>query len=321
MLSATTKNRIARVAAPVVTAVALPVFIIAEILNYLLNIRRTSVFDARGKTVVITGASSGIGEALAYQYALLGAKLVLCARREKQLADVAAKCRDLGAEEPVCEVVDVTNEAEWKAVVQRTGNTLGIDLIILNAGISMGEFANQFTDVATFDAIMKINYLAFVSGILHSLPFLKKSRNPKNRGKVVGISSILGIAGGPTRTGYCASKFAMKGFMDAIRIEEPGLDFVMIYPGAVKTEINDTRIGNVGHLDLDARGLMTAREAAEIIVDTVRRGGIAAARDEVFSLQGKLLWFIKDWFPLTRDLIFNLQFRKMMKKEVGKKKE
>ncbi|KAJ3350537.1 hypothetical protein HDU83_009559 [Entophlyctis luteolus] len=285
-----------RFTAPLAFAILSPLLIAAEAVLALARWRNIRPFIARGKVVVITGASSGIGTALAFAYARQGAKIVLCARRRNELEKVASQCLQLGAQEAVPEVVDVANEAEVKSAIVRTGNRFGcIDLIILNAGISMGDFASNFTDISAFERIMAVNYYGLVSGVVHAIPFLKKAE----RGKIVAISSVLGIVAAPLRSGYCASKFAMKGFLDSVRMENPDLDFTMIYPGAVRTNINDSRLGALGNLDMNAKGVMPADEAARLIVAAVNR----CAREERMLFKQDLISYICNLFPLVRDKI------------------
>ncbi|KAI8615775.1 hypothetical protein BC830DRAFT_261466 [Chytriomyces sp. MP71] len=306
LLSGTRKADLYRVLAPFLLFLLSPILLLIE---SFLNLRhRIPAFSAKDKVILITGASAGIGQNLALQYARRGAKLVLLARRRAELDRVADACKGYGAALVVVEPVDVTDEGALQDAIRRNGDRFGcIDMIILNAGISMGDVAASFPDTTAFRQIMAVNYTAFVAGALYALPYLKKA----SRGKLVGISSALGLAGLPTRSGYSASKFAIKGFLDAFRIEEPGLDMSMIYPGPVKTEINKSRIGNMGHLDMNAKGLMTAEEAAELIVHAVELG----LRDEVFELQGNALWFLKDVFPRVRDMIGAAQFTKILEED------
>ncbi|KAJ3132846.1 hypothetical protein HK100_004902 [Physocladia obscura] len=290
-----------RMSASVAFAVAFPVLTLAELFFALIS--PTKPFVARGKIILITGASSGIGAALAIKYAQLGASLVICARRKDELEVIGARCKNAGATHVWCEVLDVADEEAVKTVIQKAGEHFGrIDCVVLNAGISMGEFVRSFNDVSAWKKIMDINFTGFVSGIVYSLPFLKKSQ----RGKVVGVSSILGLAAGPLRTGFCASKFAMKGFMDSIRLEEPGIDFTMIYPNVVATDSNRIRIGSRGKLISDkTKAMMSSEEAADLIVAAVNRG----AKDDIFSFEGNLLYYIKDVFPRVRDVLLRKAFK------------
>ncbi|KAJ3103027.1 hypothetical protein HDU96_009433 [Phlyctochytrium bullatum] len=300
-MSIVLSNRIASLAAPALVAVLFPVLATASALLGYLRPKGPS-FDAKGKVIIITGASSGIGEALAEQYASEGGILVLVARRREELARVAEKCRNLKAQTVIVEVVDVAEEAQMKNVVQRIGERFGrIDMIVLNAGISMGSDLSTLQDTTILRRIMDVNYIGAAAGALYAIPYLRKSAT---RGKIVVVSSLLGIVGGPHRTGYSASKFALKGFFDALRLEEPTIDVTMVYPGIVATDINKSRLGSDAK-DLDMRGAMSATDAAKIIVSAVRRG----SKDEVYTLAGKAAWYFKDLLPSLRDYLMNRAIR------------
>ncbi|KAJ3017693.1 UNVERIFIED_CONTAM: hypothetical protein HDU68_011517 [Siphonaria sp. JEL0065] len=294
---------------PLLFAAAFPVLAVAELLMSLQEYFTLSPFDPSDKVIVVTGASSGIGQQIAIKYAAKNANVVLVARRPDQLKVVAQKCREAGAKSVRLECVDVGVEEDVKRVMVQTGTVFGhIDLVVLNAGISMGEYAREVVDISAYTSIMQTNFNGFVAGVIYALPYLKKAK----RGKIVGVSSLLGLVGGETRTGYCASKFAMKGFLDSLRLEEPSIDCTMVYPGVVNTDINRTRIGNKGHINTDGPNVMTAEEAADRIVDAVNRG----ARDDVYTFNHNLLYYIKDVFPRVRDAIMRANFKKLLKKNV-----
>ncbi|KAJ3216275.1 hypothetical protein HDU67_009710 [Dinochytrium kinnereticum] len=299
-MSIVVSNRIASVVAPIAFTLGFPFLAAASVFLNLIK-RRAPSFNAKGKVIVITGASSGIGESLAKLYAQEGGVLVLVARRKDRLEAVAAECTKLGAEKVIVEVCDCAVEAEVKAMVERTGQHFGlIDMIVLNAGISMGGPLSSLGDISILKKIMDVNYLGAAAGALYALPFLRRS----TRGKIVVVSSLLGFLGGPLRTGYCASKFALKGFFDALRNEEPGLDITLVYPGIVKTEINQTRLGD-DVSELDMKDGMTSDDAARIIVSAVKR----AVMDEVYTFPAKFGWFFKDLFPSVRDFLVNRALR------------
>ncbi|KAJ3201307.1 hypothetical protein HDU83_001376 [Entophlyctis luteolus] len=306
-------HRIKGALAPVAFALFLPFLTLAELGLALASsaARPRSKFHAAGKVVLITGASSGIGAALALHYARDGAVLVLLARRPAELDAVSRSCLDAGAKEVVCEALDVADEPAVKAAVHRAGTKFGkIDMVVLNAGISMGEYVNAFDSAEVWRRMMEINYIGFVSPIVYSLPYLKKA----DRGRVVGVSSILGLASGPLRTGFCASKFAMKGFLDSIRLEEPSINFTMVYPNRVATESNRNRIGNKGKLlsdgDADAqKKIMSPEVAADLIADAVDRG----AHDDIISFEGNFLYYLKDVFPRFRDLVMKMSLESKSK--------
>ncbi|KAJ3057793.1 hypothetical protein HDU99_007128, partial [Rhizoclosmatium hyalinum] len=112
--------RIKQTLSPLLAVIALPIAIVLNFIAVLITWRSVPRFNARGKVIVITGASSGIGEALALRYAADGAKLVLCARRERELNHVGGRCRDAGAQDVKCQVLDVTNESQLKSLLDST---------------------------------------------------------------------------------------------------------------------------------------------------------------------------------------------------------
>lgn len=167
-----------------------------------------------GKVVVITGASSGIGEALALFYASLGASLVLAARRSDKLKSVADKCSKLGS--PVlCVQADVSKEEDCKNLIEKTIDETGrIDILILNAGITMLKRLDELKNLDGVKKLMDVNFWGTVYCTFHALKYLKESR-----GTICVVSSLLGKGWAPTRTAYAASKHALDGFFHSLRLE------------------------------------------------------------------------------------------------------
>ena len=166
------------------------------------------------KTVVITGASTGLGAALALECAQQGARLVILARDAERLEAVARACEQLGS--AVLTVVGDVSLAETgkrlvEAAIERFGR---IDYLVANAGLSMWTAFAAIEEVALFRTLMEVNYLGAVYCVHPALPHLKKSK-----GLFVAISSIQGQVGVPLHTGYSASKHALQGFCDALRME------------------------------------------------------------------------------------------------------
>ena len=192
------------------------------------------------KTYLITGASTGIGAALARTWASRGDNVVLAARSEDALRELARLCGSRALAVPT----DVTDpkqcEAMVKAAVDRFG---GLDVLVNNAGISMWARFRDVTDLSLVERIMRVNYLGTVYSTHYALPHLLASK-----GLVVGISSLTGKTGVPTRSGYAASKHAMQGFLDSIRIElrGTGVGVLVVSPGFVKTDIRSKVLGTDG---------------------------------------------------------------------------
>ena len=166
------------------------------------------------KTVVITGASTGLGATLALECAQQGARLVILARDAERLEAVARACEELGSE--VLTVVgDVSLVEAGKRLVEAAIERFGrIDYLVANAGLSMWTAFAAIEEVALFRTLMEVNYLGAVYCVHPALPHLKKSK-----GLFVAISSIQGQVGVPLHTGYSASKHALQGFCDALRME------------------------------------------------------------------------------------------------------
>ncbi|GHG98662.1 short chain dehydrogenase [Comamonas sp. KCTC 72670] len=197
----------------------------------------------RGKTVVVTGASAGIGEALAVVLAGRGANLVLAARNEEALQRVKARCEAAGGRAVVVPT-DVGDAEACHHLVDRAVEAFGgIDVLVNNAGVTMDARVDEVKDLGLFERLMRINYLGSVYCTAHALPHLKA-----RRGLVVAVSSLTGKTGVPNRSGYAASKHAMHGFFDSLRIElrGTGVDVTVVCPGFVATGIRDSALGADG---------------------------------------------------------------------------
>ena len=196
------------------------------------------------KTVVITGASAGLGATLAVECAQQGARLVLLARNAERLEAVARECEQLGSE--VLTVVgDVAIAEDGRRLVEAAIERFGsIDYLIANAGVSMWTEFAAIEDVTLFRKLMEVNYLGAVHCVHPALPHLKKSK-----GLFVAISSIQGQVGVPLHTGYSASKHALQGFCDALRMEvaESGVGAMTVLLHWLKgTELRQRALGKDG---------------------------------------------------------------------------
>ena len=185
--------------------------------------------------VCITGASSGIGAELARQCAAQGARLVLAARDTARLAQMAAECEALGGHTLVVRT-DVGVEADCAALIERTIAHYGqLDVLINNAGVGASGLFRDVTDRSIFERVMRVNFLGSVWCTSYALPHLERVR-----GRIVAVSSLAGLTGVPKRTAYGASKHAMAGFFDSLRVEldGSGVSVTVAYPGFVFSEIN-----------------------------------------------------------------------------------
>ncbi|MES2617802.1 MAG: SDR family oxidoreductase [Bacteroidota bacterium] len=254
------------------------------------------------KTVVITGASSGIGEALAYTAAGQHYNVVLAARNTDKLKNVAQKCESLGAKTLVV-ACDVSIENDCKQLIATTISTFNsIDILINNAGISMRALFND-CDLSVIESVMKVNFWGTVYCTKYALPSLLQSK-----GSVVGISSIAGIKGLPARTGYSASKFAMHGFLESLRIEnlKTGLHVLVACPGYTASNIRNTALNHTGKSQeespYDESKLMQPEEVANAIFKA-----IAKRKNYLYlTFQGKVTVFLSKFFPRWLDkLVYN----------------
>ncbi len=232
--------------------------------------------------VVITGASSGIGEELAKQLASRESSLVLVARRKDRLLSVEDKCRALGADTKIIEA-DVGVSDHCQRIISESVEHLGgIDVLILNAGISHKSTVDSWDSPELAELLMNVNYFGVVRCVYHALDHLKQSK-----GVITVISSLQGKAGFPGSAAYAASKHALHGFFDSLRSElvSHGVAVSMVCPGPVDTQIN-LRPAN-------APGVMSVSDCAErIIAATDRR-----EREVIMTVGGKLANYLKPFVP------------------------
>jgi len=254
----------------------------------------------KDNVVIITGASKGIGAELARQLAAKGAKLVLAARNAAELEAVAEECRKAGA--PVVTVkADVAVERDCQAIVAGAVIAFGrVDTLVNNAGVSMWARFEEIDDVSVLERIMRVNYMGAVYCTRHALPHLRESR-----GRIVGISSLAGRVGVPTRTGYAASKHAMTGFFDSLRIElaGSGVTVTMIYPGFVATGIRENATGPDGMpimvSPVREGEVMSVEDCVRRIVRAIER----REREVVMTARGRMGLWLKLVAPALVDRI------------------
>jgi short-subunit dehydrogenase len=222
--------------------------------------------------VVITGASEGIGAELARQVADQGAWLALAARRAHELDLVAQDCIARGGRAIVVPT-DVTDPSQCTHLAQRAVEAYGkIDVLVNNAGVGAHFKFADTADLSVFERVMRVNYLGAVYATHAALPALIKSR-----GRIVAISSLAGKTGVPYRTAYSASKFAMHGFFDSVRIEleSTGVTVTIACPGFVHTDIRKHALGSdgapLGASPRSEHDAMALDECARQIVSAIER--------------------------------------------------
>jgi NADP-dependent 3-hydroxy acid dehydrogenase YdfG len=174
---------------------------------------------AAGKNVLITGASAGIGAELARKFAEQGANLALVARNQTNLEAVAKECLALGAIQAGVFPCDLTKDEDTQTAIQTAiesfGDGKGIDIVVLNAGRSMGCYFEEIRGMESINYMLKLNVNGVIHALMCALPAMPKSE----ASRIVIVSSVAGLVGVPYRTVYCASKHALAGFANALRIE------------------------------------------------------------------------------------------------------
>lgn len=250
------------------------------------------------KVVIVTGASSGIGKALVYELAHQGAKLAIASRNIEELLSIEQDLKKQGAEIlPVR--TDVTKELACKELIEQTYAYFGrIDVLINNAGISMRALLEDL-ETSVLHKVMDVNFWGTVYCTKYALPYLLQSK-----GSLVGIISIAGFIGLPGRTGYAASKFAVRGFLNTVRIEnrKKGLHVLVAAPGFTASNIRKTALNangrQQGESPRNEGNMMTAEQCSAIIVKGIRK----RKREIIMTfVEGKLAVFLSKWWPALVD--------------------
>jgi short-subunit dehydrogenase len=252
------------------------------------------------QALLLTGASVGIGREMAFQLAVPGARLALAARDAAKLEDVAALCREKAAQALVLPA-DVGVEGDCQRAVEQAVTAFGgLDTLLLNAGQDMGVRLDELEDSSVLERIVRVNYLGPAWLTRFALPHLKASR-----GRIVVVSSLAGLTGVPTRSGYSASKHALHGFFDSLRIElrGSGVSITLACPDFVKSEIHRRALGAdgraVGTSPLREEKIMSAATCARLILEA----GAARRRMALLSLRGRLGRYVQVFAPGLIDRI------------------
>ncbi len=248
------------------------------------------------KVVIITGASSGIGKALACEFANRGYNLVLAARRTDRLDELQNELKDT---ECLTVKTDVSVEEDCKNLIEKAlERFVKIDVLVNNAGISMRSLFNE-TDLSVIKRLMDVNFWGTVFCTKFALPHLLKTK-----GSVVGVISIAGYVGLPGRTGYSASKYAIRGFLDALRIEnlKKGLHVLVAAPGFTASEVRQVALtgdgSQQGETPRAEDKMMTAEECAMLIANATEK----RKRHLILTFkEGKLTVFLGKMFPSLLD--------------------
>lgn len=246
-----------------------------------------------GLAAIVTGASGGIGEELAVQLAAAGAKVAIGARRADELERVAARCREAGAGAAAVLAVpcDVTDRAQCEALVARAVTAFGrLDVLVNNAGQGFWGRADEVRDYTVFERMVRTNYLSVVWMTLAALPHLKATR-----GRILTVGSLSGKLGVPLRSAYAASKHAMTGFLDTLRIEvaDAGVTVTTIHPGFVTTGSQARNLGPdgtpLGAMPVAPKSAISAAECARLLL----AAGASRRRDVFPSFAARLSQWLR----------------------------
>lgn len=260
----------------------------------------------KGKNVFITGASTGIGEQLAYHYAKLGANIVITARRESRLREVIGKCKELGTKQQVYDYVvadmmdlNATGSVLQKAIVKLGGR---LDYLVLNHIIllDLGLWTGSKHNLSLIDKVINVNFQSYVYLASHALPYLEKSK-----GSVVVVSSFAGKFGQPFTSIYSASKFALDGFFGGLRQElklrNCDISVTVCVLGFIGTENAVNQLSNFGQTFL--LNVLKPALPSDTAYAIVRSGAQRVRQMYYPMLQTYPLVLLRDWFPEFCDYV------------------
>jgi short-subunit dehydrogenase len=256
------------------------------------------------KVVAITGGSDGIGKALVDALIGMGAKVATCGRNQDKLYDLQVKYSGL----PLHTIVaDVSNINDCKNFITSTLNTFGgIDVLINNAGISMRALLKD-AEIEVLQKVMAINYFGTVYCTKLALQSIIE-----RKGTIVGVSSIAGYRGLPGRSGYSASKFAVNGWLEAVRTElmDDGVNVMWVCPGFTASNIRNAALNNKGNSQgespMNEAELMSSEECATHILKAIEK----RKRTLVLTFTGKRTVFMNKFFPAWADTLVKKFFFK-----------
>lgn len=260
----------------------------------------------KDKVVVITGASSGIGLACARKFSAIGSKVVVASRNDEKIQKIA---NELSCADGHCMAIatDVTNEEDCRILMKKTIEKFGkIDILVNNAGISMRAL---FDDVEfnVIRRVMDVNFWGAVYCTKYALPHIKQSK-----GTIVGISSIAGFHGLPGRTGYSASKFAMQGFLESVRIENlrNGVNVLILAAGFTSSNIRlsalDAHGDPQGETPRPEEKLTPPEKVADNLIRALRKN----KRNRIMTAEGQLMVFFQRIIPKLVDSTIYRKFKR-----------
>lgn len=256
------------------------------------------------KVVVVTGGTEGIGKALVQELLEKGARVATCGRSQDKLYNLQ---RENSAKPLHTVVADISRYEDCQKFIDSTLSTFGhIDVLINNAGISMRATVED-VDIAVIEKVMNVNFYGALYCTKLALPSIKQSK-----GTIVGVSSIAGYRGLPGRSGYSASKFALQGWLEALRTEmlDSGVNVMWVCPGFTASNIRNVALNQDGRAQgespLDESSLMSAAECAGHILKAIEN----RRRTLVLTFTGKRTVVMNKLFPSLMDkMVRNFFFR------------
>jgi short-subunit dehydrogenase len=261
--------------------------------------------DIKGKRILLTGASSGIGRALAQQLALEGARLALASRNEDRLKELADSLHGAGAAGAIVLPADLSRDEDRRRLIDEANQHLGgIDVLINNAGIgSWAHFADASEDVLR--QIMEVNFFAPADLIRLAIPVLMHGQQPA----VVNVSSMCGRKGMPAWSEYSASKHALCGLTEALRGELArfDIDVLLIIPGLTKSELSSHLLKSEGRYPIDYSKAMEPRDVAQTIVWALKKN----KTETVVGRDARWLLRFNRWFPRLTDWLIARRVKKL----------
>jgi len=258
------------------------------------------------KVVVITGASSGIGLACAKEFAHKGYKVVMAARNIDKLSSIEQEIKTFNPD-VLCLKIDVSKEDDCKRLIEGSIKHFGsIDVLINNAGISMRALFKD-VDLKVLHSLMDTNFWGAVNCTKYALPYVLE-RN----GSIVGVSSIAGFMGLPGRTGYSASKFALHGFLETIRVEhmKQHLHVMVVAPGFTASNIRKTALSANGSMQGESPRDENKMMSPEKVASHIYKGIVKRKRQIVLTSQGKMAVLLRKFCPGLIDYFEYLEMKK-----------
>ncbi|RXK86613.1 SDR family oxidoreductase [Filimonas effusa] len=253
------------------------------------------MYSLKNKVAVVTGGSEGIGRALVDVLLQYGARVATCGRNYDKLYELQKRH---SGKPLMIHTADVSNEQDCQHFISQVIKTYGtIDVLINNAGISMRAQVMD-TELETLRRVMDINFWGTVCCTKFALPYIIK-----NKGTIVGMSSVAGYRGLPGRSGYSASKFAVNGWLESLRTEllDSGVNVMWVCPGFTTSNIRNAALNKdalpTGESKMDEGKLMTAEECATYIMKAIEK----RKRTMVLTSTGKQTVFINRFFPSLAD--------------------